>query len=149
MIGYYQIRQTIAIYIAYLCLALAFHSRAMLGHLVKILFFLLFVAFLFSVQAGHAIAVVRTDSAFVFVRPAPFAPEIIPMDRVPEVQVYNTGVVRALTLLRFKGYGMDYVECRGVWVSDRRACEVLDQLVRSLNKARSAHMPMPLHFNSP
>ena len=107
----------------------AFIVRPSLGCMLRLLMFLLFVAFLTFQQGSNAIAVVRTESEFVFIRPFPFASQTVRRTGVPPVSLNDTGVVRALTL---RGLQQGDIACKPVWHGDTRTNQILDELVASL-----------------
>ena len=124
--------------------------RRSIGCLLELLMFMIFVGFLFLVQSNHVIAVVRTNEAFVFVKPFPFGSDVVHFESLPELEVRDTEIVRSLTLKRYKELGlMDFIECRPVWKTDMKAIKVLNHLVQSLNAARAAHPPSIRHSTAP
>lgn len=110
----------------------AFMVRPWLEWTLRALMFLLFVVFLSALRAEKYVGALQDPEAFTFVRSYPFPSTVVPFDSISDVNVRDTGIVRALSLRR-RNETLDFV---AVWHADSVGNVELQRLVAALEQHR-------------
>ena len=132
---------TLFIFFGFVWLAPSMWVRRSIAIAYRLTFFLIFTVGLCWIEGKTYVAVVRTPQSFIFVRRFPLASTTVPIGGITSVSARKT---RSIAALEMRAVGVpEPLECRRVWLKDRRTMQIMDELAAELEQAqRAPHKPV-------